>query len=165
MRSIFLAVVSTLVSLSFTNVSQINAQTQEDEGAIRQAVATMTTAFNARDDQATASLTTTDADFVTVTGNWSKSSADYIAARRARFATALKNASIRVIDIKIRFLKPDVALAHVTHEIRGMLDADGKELPPHTELSLRVFVREHGKWLMTAFHNTAVTMPTESASK
>jgi hypothetical protein len=58
-----------------------------------------------------------------------------------------------------------VALAHVTDEIRGMLDGDGKELPPHTELSLRVFVREHGKWLMTAFHNTAVTMSTESASK
>jgi len=165
MRSILPAIVFALGSLTFSNVSQINAQTQDDEGAIRQAVATMTTAFNTRDDQATASLTTTNVDFVTVTGNWSKSSADYIAARRARFATALKNASIRVIDIKIRFLKPDVALAHVTHEIRGMLDADGKELPPHTELSLRVFVREHGKWLMTAFHNTAVTMPTESASK
>jgi hypothetical protein len=57
MRSIFLAIVSTLVSLSFSNVNQINAQTQEDEAAIRQAVATMTTAFNTRDDQATASLT------------------------------------------------------------------------------------------------------------
>ena len=165
MRSIFPAIVFALGSLSFTNVNQINAQTQEDEAAIREAVATMTTAFNTRDDQTTASLTTTDADFVTVTGNWSKSSADYIAARRARFATALKNASIRVIDIKIRFLKPDVALAHVTHEIRGMLDGDGKALPPHTELSLRVFVQEHGKWLMTAFHNTTVAMPTESTSK
>jgi uncharacterized protein (TIGR02246 family) len=165
MRSTFPAIVFALGSLSFRNVNQINAQTQEDEAAIRQAVATMTTAFNTRDDQATANLTTTDADFVTVTGDWSKSSAAYLAARRGRFTTALKNASIRVIDIKIRFLRPDVALAHVTHEIRGMLDADGKELPPHTELSLRVFVQEHGKWLMTAFHNTTVAMPTKSTSK
>ncbi len=165
MRSILPAIVFALGSLSFSNVSQINAQTQEDEAAIRQAVATLTTAFNTRDDQAAAGLTTTDADFVTVTGNWSKGSADYLAARRARFATALKNASIRVVDIRIRFLRPDVALAHVTHEIRGMLDGDGKELPPHTELSLRVFVREHGKWLMTAFHNTTVAMPTESTNK
>jgi len=165
MRSIFPAIVFALGSLSSSNVNQIDPQTQEDEAAIPQAVATMATAFNTRDDQATAGLTTTDADFVTVTGAWSKSSADYLAARRARFATALKNASIRVIDIKIRFLRPDVALAHVTQEIRGMLDADGKELSPHRELSLRVFVREHGKWLMTAFHNTAVTKPTESTSK
>jgi uncharacterized protein (TIGR02246 family) len=165
MRSIFPAIVFTLGSLSFSNVNQANAQTQEDEAAIRQAVATMTTAFNTRDDQASASVTTTDADFVTVTGSWSKSSADYLAARRARFATALKNASIRDIDIRIRFLIPDVALAHVTHEIRGMSDDYGKGLPPHTELSLRVFVREHGKWLMTAFHNTTVTIPTKSISK
>jgi len=165
MRSIFPAIVFALVSLNLGKVSRVNAQTQEDEAAIRQAVATMTSAFNTRDDQATAGLTTTDADFVTVTGKWSKSSADYIASRRARFATALKNASIRVIDIKIRFLKPDVALAHVTHEIRGMLDGDGKALPPHTELSLRVFVREHGKWLMTAFHNTTVTISPKSTSK
>ena len=165
MRSIFPAIVFALGSLSFSNVNQINAQTQEDEAAIRQAVAIMTTAFNTRDDQTTASLTTTDADFVTVTGNWSKSSADYLAARRARFATAFKNASIRVIDIRIRFLRPDVALAHVTHEIRGMSDDDGKELPPRTELSLRVFVQEHGKWLMTAFQNTTVAMPTKSANK
>ncbi len=166
MRSLFSGIVFALGSLSFSNVNQISAaQTREDEASIRQAVAAMTTAFNTRDDQATASLTTRDADFVTVTGTWSKGSADYLAARHARFVTALKNASIRVVDIRIRFLTPDVALAHVTHEIRGMLDADGKELPPHTELSLRVFVREHGKWLMTAFHNTTVAMPTESTSK
>jgi uncharacterized protein (TIGR02246 family) len=165
MRSIFPVIVFALGSLSFGNVNQINAQTQEDEAAIRQAVATMTTAFNTRDDQVTASLTTTDADFVTVTGNWSKGSADYLAARRGRFATALRNASIQVVDIKIRFLRPDVALAHVIQESHGMLDSDGKELPPHRELSLRVFVQEHGKWLMTAFHNTTVTVPTKSTSK
>ena len=46
---------------------------------------------------------------------------------------------VRIIDIKIRFLRPEAALAHVTYEIRGMSDDDGKELPPHTELSLRLF--------------------------
>ncbi len=151
MRSSFSVIIFAIASLNFGDFSQAHAQTQEDEAAIRQAVATMTTAFNTRDDKATASVTTADADFVTVRGNWSKGSADYIAARRSRFATALKNASIRVIEVKIRFLRPDVALAHVTHEIRGMLDGDGNEMPPHNELSLRVFVREQGMWLMTAF--------------
>jgi len=165
MRSYFPVIVFAVGSLSFSNVNQISAQTHEDEAAIRQAVATMTTAFNTRDDKLTTSLTTTDADFVTVTGAWSRSSADYLAARRARFATALKTASIRVIDIKIRFLRPDVALAHVIQEIHGMLDSDGKESPSHRELSLRVFVQEDGKWLMTAFHNTTVTVPTKSTSK
>lgn len=132
------------------------AQTREDENAIRQAIDTMTNAFNARDDAATERVATADADFVTVTGNWTKGPGAYTASRRKRFATALKNASLVPVDTKIRFLRPDVALAHVTHEIRGMLDEAGREIPPHHELNLRVFVKEGGQWLMAAFHNTAV---------
>ncbi len=165
MRTMFPALLGVLVALSLGSVIEASAQAREDEIAIRQAVDTMTVGFNERNDQATTSVATSDADFVTVTGKWSKGSAEYVAARRVRFATALKNASIRVTDIKIRFLRPDVALVHVTQEIRGMLSDDGKELAPHRELSLRVFIKEHGKWLMTAFHNTAVGMSTASIVK
>ena len=154
-----------LVSLSIGLVREANAQTREDEAAIRQAVDTMTKAFNTRNDQLTASVTTSDADFVTITGKWSKGPAEYIRARRARFATVLRNASLQIIDIRIRFLRPDVALAHVTYETRGMLNDAGKELPPERELNLRVFVKEHGKWLMTAFHNTIVRVPNKPTRK
>ncbi|MBA3641384.1 MAG: SgcJ/EcaC family oxidoreductase [Acidobacteriota bacterium] len=132
------------------------AQTQGDERAIRQAIDAMTAAFNKRDDAATGAVATSDADFVTVTGNWTKGTKAYTEARQKRFATALKNASIAPVDTHIQFLKPDVALAHVTHEIRGMLDESGRELPPHRELSSRIFLKTDGKWLMTAFHNTTV---------
>jgi uncharacterized protein (TIGR02246 family) len=165
MRRISRVIVPALGALSVVAVSEANAQTRGDEAAIHHAVDAMTTAFNLRDDKGTASVTTPDADFVTVTGNWSESTADYLAARRARFASALKNASIRVIGTKIRFVRPDVALVHVTHEIRGILNSGGKELPAHGELSLRVFVKEHGKWLMTAFHNTTLGVPTTSTVK
>lgn len=37
-----------------------------------------------------------------------------------------------------------------------MLDESGRELPPHRELSTRIFLKTDGKWLMTAFHNTTV---------
>jgi uncharacterized protein (TIGR02246 family) len=132
-----------------------HAQTRDDEVEIRRLIDALTTAFNARDDAATLAVATADADFVTVNGKWTKGK-EYTTSRRQRFGTALKNASIRPVDAKIRFLRPDIALAHVTHEMRGMLDESGKELPPHPELNLRVFVKENGKWLMTAFHNTGV---------
>ena len=165
MHTTFPALLGLLVGLSLGSVTEASAQTREDEIAIRQAVDIMTAGFNERNDQATSSVATSDADFVTVTGKWSKGSAAYIAARRARFATALKNASIRVTDIKIRFLRSDVALAHVTQEIPGTLSDDGKSLAPHRELSLRVFIKEHGKWLMTAFHNATVSVSTASIVK
>jgi len=139
-----------------SSLRELRAQTSEDDAAIRRSVEAMTSAFNRRDDDATIRLVTPDADFVTVTGHRSRSPAEYIVARRKRFATALKHASIRTLETKIRFLRPDLALVHVTHEIRGMLDAKNRELPPHTELSLRVYVKKDGKWLMTSFQNTAV---------
>jgi hypothetical protein len=47
----------------------------------------------------------------------------------------------------------------------GMLDAAGTELPPHRELSLRVVVKEHGKWLLTAFQTTTVSAPVARSSE
>ncbi|MCA1560423.1 MAG: hypothetical protein LC804_09200, partial [Acidobacteria bacterium] len=70
-------------------------------------------------------MTTSAADFVTVTGNWTKGTKAYTEARQKR-------------------------------EIRGMLDESGRELPPHRELSSRIFLKTDGTWLMTAFHNTTV---------
>lgn len=132
------------------------AQTQADERAIRHAIDAMTTAFNNRDDSVTRAASSSDADFVTVLGKWTKGVNTYLEARQKRFATALKNAWIAPVDTHVRFLTPDVALAHVTHEIRGMRDESGRELPAHRELSSRIFLKTGGKWLMTAFHNTAV---------
>ena len=142
--------------LCLAAADEAQAQRTSDERAIRQAVDAMTAAFNAKDDRATERIATADADFVTVTGNRTKGAKAYTASRQKRFATALKNASIRPVDTEIRFLTADVALAHVTHEIRGMLEDSGAPLPPHRELSTRVFVKAGGTWLMAAFHNTTV---------
>jgi len=57
---------------------------------------------------------------------------------------------------KIRFITPDVAIAHVTNELSGLVNADGQRLPAQRELSLRVFVKDRGVWRITAFHNTAL---------
>jgi uncharacterized protein (TIGR02246 family) len=99
---------------------------------------------------------TEDADFVNVRGTWSKGANQIARSSHERFQTALKNASLRVLDFQIRFIRPDLALVHELHEIAGMLDENGKQLPAHRELSLRVFVKNRGKWLVTAFQNTSV---------
>jgi hypothetical protein len=86
-----------------SSLLELTAQTSEDEAAIRRSVEAMTSAFNHRNDDATIHLATPDADFVTVTGHWSRSPAEYVVARRKRFATALKHASIRTLEAKIHF--------------------------------------------------------------
>ena len=128
------------------------AQGRLDEEAIKRVIVAMDDAFNShRPDSA---LFTQDADFVNVNGAWLKGAADIESGRRTAFDTRLKNAHTRSLEVRIRFIRPDVAIAHVTSETTGIATADGRELPPQKELNIRVLTREDGRWLVAAFHNT-----------
>ncbi len=127
----------------------------EDEEAIRRGALDRIERFN-RHDVSNLTSSTPDVDFVNVHGMWFKGAAELERGMKQRTGTALKEAKITLIDLRIRFVRPDVAIVHQTHEMNGMLDSEGKKMPPHQELNTRVLVKEQGKWLTTAFHNTIV---------
>ena len=56
----------------------------------------------------------------------------------------------------VTFIRPDVALVHVTNEMSGLVGPDAQAMPSHTELSLRVLVKEGAAWRIAAFQNTIV---------
>ena len=70
------------------------------------------------------------------------------------FQTRGRNVTLKTLDVAVRFIRPDVALAHVTNELSGLVSPEGQTLPPHRELSIRVLVKDQGAWRITAFHNT-----------
>jgi len=137
-----------------------HAQSHSDEETIRQILLERIESFN-RHEGPQSSVYTEDADFVNVYGMWRKGPAEIEGRQKERMETVLKEAKINLIDLRIRFVRPDVARVHQTHEMTGMLTADGKTMPPNRELGIRVMVKEHDKWLTTAFHNTIVR-PVES---
>jgi uncharacterized protein (TIGR02246 family) len=139
-------------SPSETTQTQIRS---EDEEAIRKILLERIESFNRHEPPSAASFTP-DADFVNVYGLWRKGSAEIESRQKERMDTVLKEAKITLLDLRIRFVRPDVAIAHQLHETSGTLNANGEKMPPHQELSVRVFVKEQGKWLITAFHNTIV---------
>jgi uncharacterized protein (TIGR02246 family) len=124
----------------------------EDEEAIKRVVMAMDDAFNSHTPDS--ALFTRDADFVNVTGTWLKGAADIETGRRLAFETRLKNAHTKSLDVRIRFIRPDVAIVHVTSETTGIATSEGRELPPQKELNVRVLSRENGQWLVATFHNT-----------
>lgn len=130
--------------------------TGADEAAIQLSVLSMIRAFNSRDDAALEAIATPDADWVTVNGRWTQGTAAYARARRSRFDGPLKDARLRPIEIKIRFIRPDVAVVHVSHEMSGMRDERDEILAPHVELSTRVYVKQDDRWVLTAFHNSGL---------
>jgi uncharacterized protein (TIGR02246 family) len=127
----------------------------EDKEAVRSFVLERIERFN-RHEAPQPGAFTQDADFVNVYGMWRRGPAEIEGRQRERMETVLKDAKITLLDLRIRFIRPDVAIVHETHDMSGMRNADGETMPPHQELGIRVMVKEQGKWLTTAFHNTIV---------
>ena len=136
-------------------IAQTGARS-EDENAIKRICLERIERFNDKHEPPLATDFTPDADFVNVYGMWRKGRAEIEARQGERMRTVLREARITLLDLRIRFIRPDVAIVHQTHEMSGMLNPDGQLMPPHRERSIRVVVKERGKWLTTAFHNTIV---------
>jgi uncharacterized protein (TIGR02246 family) len=101
----------------------------------------------------------TESDLVTVRGDFLKGRAEIERRVADLFATSGKNATQRMLDVSIRFIRDDVALAHISIEMNGLVSPTGQTLPPHRELNLRVYVNEGGSWQVAAFHNTLLAAP------
>ena len=104
---------------------------------------------------------TADSDYVDVNGGWTRGLAD---RKNKSNSPRLKNSKITLVDLHIRFIRPDVAIVHQTHDMSGKRGPNGEELPTERQLSTRVLMKKRGAWVQTAFQNTIVRS-VESGSK
>ena len=155
-RLSFPACVVLLVSLYSSALAAQTPATAADEQAIRLLMNQTTDAFNRHDAKAWARVCTPDARLVTVRGESMNGAAEIEQGLAAIFETRASKARLRTLDIAVRFVTTDVALAYVTNEMSGVMSSAGGPQPPHTELSIRVLLRQQGSWRVTAFHNTIV---------
>ena len=154
--AVLLAVMVGFVSGYTMPYSAQGGSNREDEEAIRKVIAGTTEAFNRHDAKAFTRFYTPDAELVTVRGERMRGAAEIEKGLASIFATRAKAVTLKTSDVIVRFIRPDVAVAHVTNELSGLVGAAGENLPAHRELSIRVLVKGHGRWLVTAFHNTIV---------
>jgi len=119
----------------------------------------MTEYFNNHDAKAMASVFTLDGDLVNVYGTRLHSQSAIETGLTWMNRTLVPTATLRTVDIGVRFIRPDVAIAHVTNELSDQANPGEQPVPQHHELSIRVFVKETGVWRVAAFHNTIKTGP------
>jgi uncharacterized protein (TIGR02246 family) len=155
MKRFRLLIICTVLSVTFGMSSRAESNSKDEE-LIGNVITEMTAAFNRHDAREASRMYTADADFVTVRGARAKGASEIERQLAAIFATRAKDATLGTLDVTIRIVTPDVAVAHVTNELSGIVRPDGQKLPPHTELSIRVFVKADGVWKVVAFHNTII---------
>ena len=153
-RAVLRAALVVVVSAAASAAQTPSSDSRNDEESIRALMTATTDAFSGHDAKAWVKFCTPDAQLVTVRGESMKGIAEIEKGLTAIFQTRGRNVTLETRDVTVRFIRPDVALVHVTNELSGLISPEGQTLPPHQELSIRVLVKDEGVWRITAFHNT-----------
>jgi uncharacterized protein (TIGR02246 family) len=122
---------------------------REDQELIGQVARRWEEAWNAHDMAAMATLVSEDADFVNVWGMHWQGRARIEKEHAERHRAQFKDSTWSTREVRVQFLKPDVALVHLAWTMQ----------PPREGVFTWVMLKERGRWLIRAAHNTNVAPP------
>ena len=122
-----------------------------DEAAIRGNVKQMESGWNTKSGALFAKPFAEDADYVVINGMYIKGRKVIETAHQQIFDTIYKDTTVTLNIKQIRFLRPDVAVAHVNAHREGPT----KELTADALLTM-VLTKEKQGWTIAAFQNTQV---------
>ena len=152
--NLFAIVALAVMSISImTNNAQTPQNSSADEAAIRQAVQQVQDGWNAHDAKDAALSYAPDADYINVNGAHRKGREAIEKGYAAIFSTIYKESRNSGTIKSIRFLRPDVALAHVAWDLEWTV---GGETRKGHAISTMVLTKGGGKWSIAAFQNTPI---------
>jgi uncharacterized protein (TIGR02246 family) len=130
---------------------------QEDTQQIHGVMNAFVDAWNQHDAKAFAAVFAEDADFTNWRGQGASGRSKIEEFHAPLFATIFKNSHQTMTDIKIRFVRPDVAAVDVHWELTGQTDAQGNARPPRQGILNFVMAKKDGKWQIVVMHNLDLT--------
>lgn len=127
------------------------AQTpDQDETQIRKLIPAFTDAWARADGQGIARLFAPDGDLVVPTGNVFSGRETIAGFYTSVFAQGYRGSKGTGDIVRLRFVRPDVALCDGGWSITGAHDKDGKESPPERGVFTVVAVKQEGRWRISA---------------
>lgn len=156
-----LAVVLSPAMLLTLNAADRNA----DETAVRELVgAGQQQSWNRHDAHAYAALFADDGDCVNVVAWWWKGRGEIENNLTRMFAGIFRDSTLTFDKVDVRFLTPEIAIAHAHWTMTGAHMPPG--LPePKEGLQTITVQKRNGKWLIAAFQNTNYTPPPGAGKK
>jgi uncharacterized protein (TIGR02246 family) len=135
------------------------SRTEADQKAIRELMDRFMDSWNRHDAQAFAAVFAEDADFTNVLGIGAKGRSKIEEFHAPVFATIFKNSHQRYDDIKVRFIRDDIAAVDVHWQMTGATDAQGNPRPERHGLLNFVMVKDTGRWQIVVMHNLDLSAP------
>jgi uncharacterized protein (TIGR02246 family) len=112
--------------------------------------------YYARFSKALSALVAEDVRFVNVAGIVLKGRGEFEKLQTRTHAMQFKESVRTVTGTDIKFLTPEIAVAHVKWGMRGDRNADGTPRHPRNGVMMQVLVKRDGKWAVVAAQNTDV---------
>ena len=128
----------------------------EDTAEVKRVATSFVEAWNEHDMTALANLFATDADFVNVVGMWWRGRDAIRQAHEQTHKTIFRESHLVLDSARVRFLAPDIALAHMTWTLTGHLSPDGKPGAPRRGILSFVAQRQGQGWLVQSAQNTDI---------
>ncbi|HEY9285169.1 MAG TPA: SgcJ/EcaC family oxidoreductase [Pyrinomonadaceae bacterium] len=125
----------------------------QDEAAIRAAIRSVQDGWNAHDGKAFAAPFAADADYVVVNGMYLKGREAIEQGHAQIFSTIYKGSRNAAAVKGVRFIRPDVAVAHVEWNLEFKV---GGETRKARAVNTMILTKEDGRWSIAAFQNTPV---------
>jgi uncharacterized protein (TIGR02246 family) len=156
-RVSILLIVLTLTTLPAAAQTKGNAKDQEEIESIAQK---WQGAWNRHGLKALSAFVAEDVDFIAVSGRWRKGRKEFEEHHtNERHEIAYKESVWTTKSTKVRFIKPDVAVAIVEWGIQGDKDPDGTTRQPRQGIATWVVEKRKGEWLIIAIQNTNLKEP------
>jgi uncharacterized protein (TIGR02246 family) len=125
----------------------------QDEAEIREVQKRQQEAWNQHDGKAYASLFMDDGDIVNVVGWWWKGRAEIEKKLTDAYAYVFHESALTITEVQVKFLTPEIAVAHVKWTMTGARTPKG--IPePQQGIQIQVLQKQAGKWLIASFQNT-----------
>jgi uncharacterized protein (TIGR02246 family) len=152
-RSLMLAAGASILLAAVSAPPSRGAARDQDEADIRRVQARQADAWNRHDARAYAELFAEHGDVVNVVGWWWKGRAEIESKLTAAFAFVFRDSTMTITDVEVRFLAPEVAVAHVRWTMTGARTPP--DIPePREGIQTQTLQKTAGKWLIAAFQNT-----------
>jgi len=149
-------VITTAVLLLICGIILAKDRTK-DEAAINKQVDAMLYSWNNHNYDDMKNYTTENTDWVNVVGMWWKGREESQYAHQVYHNSFLKTSVGEKKSVTIRFVSKDVAIVHVEWQFSGgEVTPDGKEPELNDDLATLVYIKENGKWLLTAGENVHI---------
>ena len=133
------------------------AENDKAEAEIRQVQTEQANAWNQHDAAAYANLFTEDGEVINVVGWWWKGRIEIQKKLTAAFAFVFKESTLTITDVQVRFLTPEIAIAHVSWTMTG--SKTPPNIPePKQGIELQVLQKQNSQWKILSFQNT-VSLP------